>query len=188
MGESVTEGIVSRWLKAVGDPVKEGETVVEVTTDKVDVEVPAPASGRITEIHAAEGATVEVGAALATITPPSVAAEPAAPPVETPPPAPPEAPPAPVAPDVPPRSNVAASPLARRAASVSGVDLATLSGTGPGGLIRRADTDGHPSIEGAAPRATPSATSSGVDAGAVEPLKGPAAALIEHMERSRDIP
>src|ERR1700686_4769886 len=69
MGESVSEGIVSRWLKAVGDAVDEGEPVVEVTTDKVDVEVPAPATGRLTEIVAAEGETVAVGATLAVIAP-----------------------------------------------------------------------------------------------------------------------
>ena len=68
MGESVSEGIVSRWLKAVGDSVDEGEPVVEVTTDKVDVEVPAPATGRLTEIVAAEGETqVAVGAVLGRI-------------------------------------------------------------------------------------------------------------------------
>jgi multifunctional 2-oxoglutarate metabolism enzyme len=76
MGESVSEGIVSRWLKAVGDTVDEGEPLVEVTTDKVDVEVPAPATGRLTEIVAAEGETVAVGATLAVIAPgpPAVAA------------------------------------------------------------------------------------------------------------------
>jgi len=67
MGESVTEGTIARWVKAVGDPVKEGETVVEVTTDKVDVEVPSTATGRLAEIIAAEGATVEVGGTLATV-------------------------------------------------------------------------------------------------------------------------
>src|SRR5579864_4087298 len=74
MGESVSEGIVSRWLKAVGDSVDEGEPLVEVTTDKVDVEVPAPATGRITEIVAAEGETVAVGATLAVIAPRPAAA------------------------------------------------------------------------------------------------------------------
>src|SRR5579863_1075831 len=69
MGESVSEGIVSRWLKAVGDSVDEGEPLVEVTTDKVDVEVPAPTSGRLSEIVAAEGDTVAVGATLAVIAP-----------------------------------------------------------------------------------------------------------------------
>jgi multifunctional 2-oxoglutarate metabolism enzyme len=69
MGESVSEGIVSRWLKAVGDSVDEGEPLVEVTTDKVDVEVPAPASGQLSKIVAAEGETVAVGAVLGLITP-----------------------------------------------------------------------------------------------------------------------
>src|SRR5271169_2726631 len=69
MGESVSEVIVSRWLKAVGDSVDEGEPVVEVTTDKVDVEVPAPATGRLAEIIAAEGETVAVVAKLALIAP-----------------------------------------------------------------------------------------------------------------------
>src|SRR4029077_12226372 len=69
MGESVAEGIVARWVKAVGDPVKEGETVVEVTTDKVDVEVPSPATGRLAEILVKEGDTVDVGATLAMVAP-----------------------------------------------------------------------------------------------------------------------
>src|ERR1700686_1299441 len=67
MGESVTEGTISRWLKAVGDSVNEGETLVEVTTDKVDVEVPSPAAGTLESIVAQEGDTVSVGATLATI-------------------------------------------------------------------------------------------------------------------------
>ncbi|MDQ6847724.1 MAG: 2-oxoglutarate dehydrogenase, E2 component, dihydrolipoamide succinyltransferase, partial [Candidatus Dormibacteraeota bacterium] len=67
MGESVTEGTISRWLKAVGDSVTEGESVVEVTTDKVDVEVPSPAEGTLEAIVAQEGDTVTVGATLATI-------------------------------------------------------------------------------------------------------------------------
>src|SRR5476649_572344 len=67
MGESVSEGIVSRWLKAVGDAVVEGEPLVEVTTDKVDVEVPAPAAGQLSEIVAAEGETVDVGGVLGRI-------------------------------------------------------------------------------------------------------------------------
>ncbi|PZR80228.1 MAG: pyruvate dehydrogenase complex dihydrolipoyllysine-residue acetyltransferase, partial [Candidatus Aeolococcus gillhamiae] len=60
MGESVTEGTISRWLKAVGDSVAEGESVVEVTTDKVDVEVPSPAEGTLEAIVAQEGDTVTV--------------------------------------------------------------------------------------------------------------------------------
>ena len=67
MGESVAEGTISRWLKAVGDTVAEGESLVEVTTDKVDVEVPSPAAGTLESILADEGATVTVGATLGMI-------------------------------------------------------------------------------------------------------------------------
>ena len=64
LGESVTEGIVARWAKQVGDPVLEGETVVEVTTDKVDIEVPSPITGILSEISAQEGKAVPVGGRL----------------------------------------------------------------------------------------------------------------------------
>src|SRR5579871_46619 len=67
MGESVTEGSIVEWRKKVGDYVDQGDTLVEVTTDKVDVEVPATASGVVTQILAAEGDTVGVGAVLAEI-------------------------------------------------------------------------------------------------------------------------
>ena len=65
MGEFVTEGTVVNWAKKAGDPVIEGETLVEVTTDKVDVEVPSPATGTLVEITAPEGETVPVGATWA---------------------------------------------------------------------------------------------------------------------------
>ena len=74
MGESVTEGTVVNWLKHAGDPVSEGETLVEVTTDKVDIEVPAPASGTLVEVTAAEGDTVPVGGTLGLIAPGSITA------------------------------------------------------------------------------------------------------------------
>src|SRR5947208_14735715 len=67
MGESVTEGTIAKWLKQPGDQVREGEGLVEVTTDKVDAEVPAPASGTLITILAEAGKTVAVGAALAEI-------------------------------------------------------------------------------------------------------------------------
>src|ERR1700736_775428 len=67
MGESVTEGTVAKWLKQPGDAVREGEALVEVTTDKVDAEVPAPASGRLVKILADAGKTIAVGAPLAEI-------------------------------------------------------------------------------------------------------------------------
>src|ERR1700675_1526187 len=67
MGESVTEGTVAKWLKQLGDTVREGEALVEVTTDKVDPEVPAPASGKLVKILADAGKTIAVGAPLAEI-------------------------------------------------------------------------------------------------------------------------
>src|ERR1700731_5352272 len=67
MGESVTEGTVAKWLKQPGDPVREGEALVEVNTDKVDAEVPAPATGTMTKILAEAGKTIAVGAPLAEI-------------------------------------------------------------------------------------------------------------------------
>ena len=84
MGESVTEGTVLEWHKQEGDTVEADETLVEISTDKVDAEVPAPASGTVVKIHAAEGDTVGVGAVLAEIATgngaaPTVADEPAAP-------------------------------------------------------------------------------------------------------------
>ena len=236
MGESVSEGIVSRWLKAVGDSVEEGEPVVEVTTDKVDVEVPAPATGQLTEIVAAEGETVAVGATLAVIapgapavpatapvadaptpeteaapsppsadesvpdaeapaTPPSAdAPEPEAEAVPSPPsataaaPAPPPLPEAiPVTPTATApsdSSDVEAAPLARRAAAKNGVDLHAIHGSGPGGIVTKGDVLGAKA--GAAPRHD--TTVRVVDGEHAEPIRGPAAALVDYMERSRDIP
>jgi 2-oxoglutarate decarboxylase len=218
MGESVSEGIVSRWLKAVGDSVEEGEPLVEVTTDKVDVEVPAPATGQLTEIIAAEGETVAVGATLAVIAPgaqavrgtaPSAAApEPETEVASSPPPSPPpaeaaaeaapatassppaEAVPAEAVPAAPrpaagsDNSEVDAAPLARRAAAKNGVDLHAVHGSGPGGVVTKADV--VVAKAGAGPRSD--TTVRVVDGEDAQPIKGPAAALVDYMERSRDIP
>src|SRR3989442_7399778 len=88
MGESVTEGTVAKWLKQVGETVRQGEGLVEVTTDKVDAEVPAPMSGRLLKILANTGDTIAVGSPLAELavgdgdgaSAPAAAAAPAAPP------------------------------------------------------------------------------------------------------------
>ena len=69
MGESVSDGTILEWHKQEGDTVAEDETLVEISTDKVDAEVPAPASGTVVKIHFAEGDTVDVGAVLAEIAP-----------------------------------------------------------------------------------------------------------------------
>src|SRR5215212_10561293 len=69
MGDSVSEGTILEWHKQEGDHVSEDETIVEISTDKVDAEVPAPAAGTVAKVHAAEGDTVTVGALLAEIAP-----------------------------------------------------------------------------------------------------------------------
>ncbi len=99
LGETVTEGTITRWMKAVGDQVARDEPLFEVSTDKVDSEVPAPASGVLSEILVPEGETVEVGARLAVIG--DAAESPGAPPASSPTVAPAPAPPAPAAAAVP---------------------------------------------------------------------------------------
>ena len=148
MGESVTEGTVAKWLKQPGDPVREGEALVEVTTDKVDAEVPAPASGKLLKILADAGKTIAVGAPLAEI---EVGADGDARPAE-PSPAPQakatEAPAAqPKASEAPaaPKPNGPTGPVAdvtegaELLARARGIDLASIKGSGPGGSIRRRD-------------------------------------------------
>ncbi|MBV8529398.1 MAG: multifunctional oxoglutarate decarboxylase/oxoglutarate dehydrogenase thiamine pyrophosphate-binding subunit/dihydrolipoyllysine-residue succinyltransferase subunit [Candidatus Dormibacteraeota bacterium] len=228
MGESVTEGTVARWVKAVGDTVREGETVVEVTTDKVDVEVPAPAAGRLEQIVVDEGVTVEVGATLALITsgvatngevkppagsgggqaPVAAAAPQPAPVIEEPPAPPAEVPPAPPIPaDEGIGLNPIATPLARRRAVVDGVDVTRVDGSGPEGLVRSGDVrrgEKAPAVAAtvgatppagpvapprpAAPATTPRPARTPVAPAGAEILRGPAAALVEYMERSRELP
>ncbi|MFD7250297.1 2-oxoglutarate dehydrogenase, E2 component, dihydrolipoamide succinyltransferase [Streptomyces sp. NPDC059895] len=166
LGESVTEGTVTRWLKSVGDSVEADEPLLEVSTDKVDTEIPAPTSGVLLEITVGEDETAEVGAKLAVIGAPGAApaAAPApaapAPAPAAPAPAPAAAAPAPAAPAPAPAAPapvtpapaapapVAAqatdegayvTPLVRKLAAENGVDLASVKGTGVGGRIRKQD-------------------------------------------------
>ena len=160
LGESVTEGTVSTWLKAVGDQVEADEPLLEVATDKVDTEVPAPGSGTLLEIRVPEDETVEVGTVLAIIG--SAAAAPAATPSPaTPEPAVAEAPAAPAAAPAPaapapaaPVSQVAetasaaevasaayVTPIVRKLARDKGIDLTQVQGTGVGGRIRKQDVE-----------------------------------------------
>src|SRR5580704_14278748 len=127
-GESVTEGTIIEWSVKVGDAVKEGQTVVEISTDKVDMELPAPATGTIEEILAEDGETVHVGQVIARMA--AGAGNGAAAPS-----------PAPSAPTTTPVANGGhnISPVARRVAAQRGVDLAALHGTARGGRITKAD-------------------------------------------------
>ena len=158
LGESVTEGTISRWLKEVGDTIEADEALVEVSTDKVDTEIPAPVSGTILEIRVKEDEVAEVGAVLAVIGDAAAApvAAPAAPvaapaaPVAAPA-APVAAPAAPVAAPAAPVAGTPGStpstdengpyvtPLVRKLATENGIDLNSLAGTGVGGRIRKQD-------------------------------------------------
>ena len=163
LGESVTEGTVTRWLKQVGEAVAADEPIVEVSTDKVDTEIPAPAGGIVLAIRVPEDTTVAVGTELAVIgdagalpgdATPAPAPAPAAAAAPTPAPAPapmPAAVPAPApAPAAAPAVASAAAPagaddeayvtpLVRKLAADKGVDLAVVVGTGVGGRIRKQD-------------------------------------------------
>ena len=168
LGESVTEGTVTRWLKQVGDTVQADEPILEISTDKVDTEIPSPASGTLVSIDVAEDSTVAVGTVLAQIATGAAAPVAAAPvpapapvvaapapvpvaPVQAPAPvvaaptpvavAPVQAPaPAPVAaPAAVDNADAYVTPLVRRLAAQQGIDLSTVVGTGVGGRVRKQD-------------------------------------------------
>jgi pyruvate dehydrogenase E2 component (dihydrolipoamide acetyltransferase) len=162
LGESVTEGTVTRWLKKVGDSVDADEPVVEVSTDKVDTEIPSPVAGTLLSITAEEDDTVPVGGELAKIgaAGAAVAAEPAPVPEPEPKPEPtpqpvaqaepepkPEPKPQPVAEAEPALAaeerasdgGPYVTPLVRKLATENNIDLATVNGTGVGGRIRKQD-------------------------------------------------
>lgn len=195
LGESVTEGTVTRWLKKVGDDVAVDDPLLEISTDKVDTEIPSPVAGTLQEILVGEDETVAVGAVLARIgsgapaapAPAPAAAAPApvaAPAPAAPAPAPaPAAAPAPVAAPAPaPAAPAAATaadddvttyvtPLVRRLAQQQGVDLATVTGTGVGGRIRKEDVL-HAAEAAAAPASAPAPAAPAAPALEVSPLRG----------------
>jgi pyruvate dehydrogenase E2 component (dihydrolipoamide acetyltransferase) len=159
MGESIFEGTVTKWLKKPGDKVQRDEPLFEISTDKVDAEIPAPAAGVLKEIKISEGKTVQVNTIVAVIddagagaaapspsAPQPAAAPPPPPPAPAvsapPPPAPAPAAPAPqaaVAAPPPAGGRVRSSPLVRRLAEENHVDLGQLAGTGEGGRVSKRD-------------------------------------------------
>jgi len=151
LGESVTEGIITQWFKKVGDAVARDEPLFEVSTDKVDSEMPSPAAGVLTEILAHEGDTVQTGSRVAVIDDSASAAVLSAPeisealtaPVSPTPPTPPTplSVPAPAPSPVVTANGVVVSPVVRRILSDGGVEPSTLQGTGPGGAITRRDAE-----------------------------------------------
>ena len=172
LGESVTEGTVTRWLKEVGEQVEVDEPLVEVSTEKVDTEIPSPVAGTLLEIRIPEDEEAEVGQVLAIIGDSSAAAAPAAPAAPAPAaaapaPATPAAPAAPAsAPDTPATPAAPAAdgeayvtPLVRKLAKDNGIDLSTVKGTGVGGRIRKQDVQAAIAAKGStAPAAAPAAS------------------------------
>ena len=182
LGESVSEGTVTRWLKGVGDSVAVDEALLEVSTDKVDTEIPSPVAGTILSIDVPVDSTVPVGARLAVIggagasAPAAPVAAPPAPPVVAAPvisaPAP-----APVAASAPVSQPADAyvTPIVRKLANDLGVNLASVKGSGVGGRIRKED------VEAAAPKsaapvstttAAPAQRSAAAPVVATSPLRG----------------
>ncbi|HEY0271199.1 MAG TPA: 2-oxoglutarate dehydrogenase complex dihydrolipoyllysine-residue succinyltransferase [Sphingomonas sp.] len=146
LGESITEATLGQWLKKPGDAVKADEPIASLETDKVAVEVPSPVDGVIGALVVKEGDTVEVGALIATIEAGSGAASAPAPKAEAAPAAAAQQAPAASA-----KTSDALSPSAKRAAGETGVDPASVSGTGKDGRVTRVD------IEGAATAKAPAA-------------------------------
>ena len=192
MGESVSEGTVLEWHIAEGESIQEGETLVEVSTDKVDAEVPAPFSGTLTKIHVGPDETIEVGKPLGSMTKGDSTAAPDA---ADPAPATASQPGTPggEAEDVPADGEAVspaadgdtkATPVARRAAAATGVSIGAVTGSGPGGKVTKADVLAA-NGDGAAPAAAPQASTPDAEAKA---LRGPSAALAKAMNESRQIP
>jgi 2-oxoglutarate dehydrogenase E1 component len=178
-GESVTEGTILEWRAQVGDFIKASDTIVEISTDKVDVELPAPASGTISELLVAEGDTVTVGQVIARI----LTGEAESAPVGGSDATPASAGAAAAVPD-----GTKVSPVAARVAAVEGVDLAGVAGSGPAGRITKSDVLSAAAGNGAARAAAPATNGAAADAAEPKLMKGGAAALARYMEQSRSIP
>src|SRR3954471_14692260 len=184
MGESVSEGTILEWAKAPGDSIAEDETIVEISTDKVDAEVPAPASGTLTEVLADAGDTVTVGQIIARMTSGN-GAKPAAQKPSTP------------EPKTDAKSDtetirtpdgLKVTPVAQRVAAAHGVDLGRVKGTGPDGRIGKADVLAFRENGASAAAKTPPAPAPAPADGKQTLLKGAGAMLARYMDESRQIP
>ena len=186
MGESIFEGTITKWLKQVGDSVQRDEPLFEISTDKVDAEIPSPAAGTLTEIKAEAGATVQIntvvavigGAAAGTKAPVAAGSAPAAPKApdtaaHVPATAPAAAAEEPVSSSA---EHARSSPLVRKIAKDNNVDLSKVPGTGSGGRITKEDILGHLEKPAAAP-AKPAATAPTAAPAAASKPAAPAAAV-----------
>ena len=176
LGESVTEATVGKWFKQPGDTVTADEPLVELETDKVTVEVPAPVSGVMGEILVQQGATVAVGSLLAALREGGVAAAPAA----AAKPAPAAAPPAKPAPAPQPAANkaqsdVAPGPAARKALAEAGLDAGDVQGTGRRGQVLKSDVEAAASAAASAPKTEVPAAQTNAPA----PVAAPQAVVVQ---------
>jgi 2-oxoglutarate dehydrogenase E2 component (dihydrolipoamide succinyltransferase) len=202
MGESIAEGTVTKWHKKVGDRVERDEPLFEISTDKVDTEIPSPTAGVLVEIRVQEGQTVPINTVVGVIgdkagaSPDAVEKEPSVPAAAAPPraaaPAPPPPPPVPAS-----GQRVRSSPLVRKMAREHQIDLTRLSGTGQGGRVRKEDVLQHlesrPAETPAKPAPAPSPppapppvpTSSFAGRIEIEPMTAMRKSIAEHMSLSR---
>jgi pyruvate dehydrogenase E2 component (dihydrolipoyllysine-residue acetyltransferase) len=198
MGESIFEGTITKWLKKPGDKVQRDEPLFEISTDKVDAEIPAPASGVLGEIKAAEGSTVQVNSVVGVITdgdgaaakPAPSAAAPAKP--AAPAPAKQETAPAPALPVNGTASeeadDVRSSPLVRKLAKEHSVDLAQVQGTGLGGRVTKQDILAFVEKGAeAAPVAIPAAAAASRPAPAPAPAPAPIPGELVPLTKMRSI-
>jgi len=197
MGESIFEGTITKWLKKAGDRVQRDEPLFEISTDKVDAEIPAPASGILQEIKAAEGSTVQVNSVVGVISdgdsngakpaPAAVTAAPAkAAPAkqEAPAPAPVAAAPATVSDEA---DDVRSSPLVRKLAKEHNVDLATVQGSGLGGRVTKQDILSFVEQGGAPAAAQPQAAAPSRPAPAPAPAAVPIPGELVPLTKMRSI-
>ena len=190
MGESIFEGTITKWLKKPGDKVQRDEPLFEISTDKVDAEIPAPASGVLQEIKVAEGNTVQVNTIVGTIsadgessTPaksaPAAAAPTPAQKKEAAPASPPQPAPTPAPAHEAQDEDVRSSPLVRKIAREHNVDLSQVSGTGLGGRITKQDImafiEKGPAAAAPAPSPAPSQASVSAPPQPSRPAPAPAA-------------
>jgi 2-oxoglutarate dehydrogenase E2 component (dihydrolipoamide succinyltransferase) len=195
MGESIVEGTLTKWLKKPGERIERDEPLFEISTDKVDTDIPAPAAGVLADVLVEEGATVAINTVVARIdeTGTAQAAAPPPPQAAAPPPAPPEPEAPPPAPE--PEPVVAAdepagplSPLVRRMAREHNIDLRQVKGTGAGGRISKQDLEAYLAQRQAAP-APPPPPPPKPEAGKVriEPMSVMRSKIAEHMVMSKRV-
>jgi len=195
LGESVVEGTVARWLKAPGDAIAKHEPLLEISTDKIDTEVPAPADGVLLEILVPEGTTVAAGALLATIGVPGESPA-TAPAHQTPPPSPPPAErltevaaPSDASSAERPAGRTFISPVVARMSAEHGIDLAQVEGSGLGGRITKKDVEAFLT---SGPASAPPEMIAGSEAAMVageedilQPLTTMRRAIAQHMVQSK---